>query len=40
MEVYQKADLTLSATLTNGQVLSAYGGNWQFNEDGLLPVVG
>lgn len=40
MEDDQKAELTLNATLTNGQVLSAFGGNWFYNEEGLLPVVG
>lgn len=40
MEDDQKVELTLNATLTNGQALSAYGGNWFYNQEGLLPVVG
>lgn len=40
MEDDQQLDLTLNATLSNGQVLSAYGSNWIYNAEGLLPVVG
>jgi len=40
MEDDQKVELTLNVTLTNGQMLSAFGGNWFYNEEGLLPVVG
>lgn len=40
LDIYQKIDLTLNATLSNGQTLSAYGGNWQSSTDGLLPVMG
>ena len=40
LENDQKVDLTLSATLTNGQTLTAFGGNWFYSEEGLLPVVG
>lgn len=40
LENEQKVELTLNAVLTNGQVLSAYGGNWQSSEEGLLPAVG
>ena len=40
MENDQKVELTLNATLTNGQILSAYGGHWFYNEDGLLPALG
>lgn len=40
MEDYQKLELTLNAVLTNGQILSAYGGNWQASAEGLLPVLG
>lgn len=36
----QKVELTLNATLTNGQTLSAFGGDWVCNEEGILPVVG
>lgn len=36
----QSLDLTLNVTLTNGQVLSAFGGSWVPNDEGLLPVVG
>ena len=40
LENDQTVDLTLSATLTNGQTLTAFGGNWFYSEEGLLPVVG
>lgn len=40
MEDYQKVELVLNAALTNDQVLSAYGGSWQANADGFLPVLG
>lgn len=40
MEKDQKVELTLEALLTNGQTLSAYGGHWFYNEEGLLPAVG
>ena len=40
MQVAQSLDLTLNVTLTNGQVLSAFGGSWVPNDEGLLPVVG
>lgn len=40
MESEEKVELTLAVTLTNGHSLSAYGGNWIFNEEALLPVVG
>lgn len=40
MEDDQKVELTLNATLSNGQILSAYGGDWFYNQEGLLPVVG
>lgn len=40
MENNQKVELTLNATLSNGQVLSAFGGNWSYSEDGLLPAFG
>ena len=40
MEEEQKVELVLNVTLTNGHVLSAYGGNWIYNSEGLLPVVG
>jgi len=40
MEDDQKVELTLNVTLSNGQALSAYGGDWVYNEEGLLPVVG
>lgn len=40
MEANQKVELSLQATLTNGQTLSAFGGNWSFNEEGLLPAFG
>ena len=40
MENAQKIELTLNVTLTNGQELSAFGGNWSYNEEGLLPAFG
>lgn len=40
MENEQKLELTLNVTLSNGQTLSAYGGNWIFNAEGLMPVLG
>ena len=40
MENDQKVELTLNAALTNGQVLSAFGGNWFYNEEGFMPAVG
>lgn len=40
MEDDQRLDLTLNVTLSNDQVLTAFGGNWFSNAEGLLPVVG
>jgi len=40
MEEDQKVELTLNVTLTNGHSMSAYGGNWIYNAEALLPVVG
>lgn len=40
MEDDQKVELTMNAALSNGQLLSAFGGSWFYNEEGLLPVVG
>ena len=40
MKTEEKVELTLAVTLTNGQSLSAYGGNWILNAEELLPVVG
>ncbi len=40
MEDDQQLDLALNVTLSNEQVLSAFGGNWFYNDRGLLPVVG
>ena len=40
MEDDQKLDLYLNVTLSNDQVLSAFGGNWFYNNEDLLPVVG
>lgn len=36
----EKVELTLTATLSNGQILSAYGGNWIYSTEEILPVVG
>ena len=40
MEDDQKVELTLNATLSNEQILTAFGGSWFYNEEALLPVVG
>jgi hypothetical protein len=40
MEAGQLVELMLNVTLTNDHVLSAYGGNWQHSEEGLMTVVG
>lgn len=40
MEDDQKVELMLNVTLSNGHSLSAYGGNWIYNAEALLPVVG
>lgn len=40
MEEDQRIELMLNVTLTNDQILSAYGGNWIYNSEALLPVVG
>lgn len=40
MEDDQKVELSLEVTLSNDQLLSAFGGDWVYNEEGLLPVVG
>ena len=40
MENEQSVELTLNVTLTNGQILSAFGGSWVNNAEGFLPVVG
>ena len=40
MEDDQQLDLYLNVTLSNDQVLTAFGGNWFYNNQGLLPVVG
>lgn len=40
LEADQSIDLTLQAVLSNGQTLSAFGGNWFYDEEGLVPVVG
>ena len=40
MEDDQQLDLYLNVTLSNDQVLSAFGGNWFYNNQDLLPVVG
>ena len=40
LEADQKVELTLQVTLTNGHTMSAYAGDWLYEEEGLLPVVG
>ena len=36
----EKVELALQVTLSNGQELYAYGGDWLYENDGLMPVVG
>jgi hypothetical protein len=40
MEAGQLVELMLNVTLTNDHALSAYGGNWQHSEEGLMTAVG
>ena len=40
LEADQKVELTLHVTLSNGQELFAYGGDWLYDAEGILPVVG
>lgn len=40
MKNEQKVELSLNATLSNGQTLTAFGGDWLYSEEGLMPVVG
>ena len=40
LEDDQQLELSVQTTLSNGQILSAYGGNWICNAEDLLPVVG
>ena len=40
LEADQKVELTLQVTLSNGQELFAYGGDWLYDAEGILPVVG
>ena len=40
MNPEEKVELTLNVTLSNGQNLSAYGGNWVSGAEEILPVVG
>lgn len=40
LEADQKVELTLQVTLSNGHAMSAYAGDWLYEEEGLLPVVG
>ena len=40
MKDEEKVELTLTAALSNGQILSAYGGNWIYGAEEILPVVG
>lgn len=40
MNPEEKVELTLNVTLSNGQTLSAYGGNWVSGAEEILPVVG
>lgn len=40
MDDDQKIELNITVTLSNGQILSAFGGNWFYTEEAMLPVVG
>lgn len=40
LKTEQKVELYLQVLLSNGQELSAFGGNWIANTEGLLPAVG
>jgi len=40
MQADQSIELSLNVTLSNGQNLNSYGGNWVYNDNSLLPVVG
>lgn len=40
LEDQQSVELTVNATLSNGQILTAFGSSWVLNEEGFLPVVG
>ena len=40
MESNQKVEMTLNVTLTNGQSLTAFGGNWSYSDESLLPAFG
>ena len=40
LEADQSIELSLQAVLSNGQTLSAFGGNWFYDEEGLMPVLG
>ena len=37
MMVGQKIELNITVTLSNGQILSAFGGNWFYTEEAMLP---
>ena len=39
-EAGQNVELTANAALSNGQLLTAFGGSWVYSEEGLMPVVG
>jgi len=36
----EKVELTLQVTMSNGQELFAYGGDWLYESEGLMQVVG
>ena len=40
LQANEKVELALQVTLSNGQELYAYGGDWLYENDGLMPVVG
>lgn len=40
LDAEQRVELALNVTLSNGQVLSAFGGSWIYDAEGLLPAVG
>lgn len=40
MEAEQTVELAVNAALSNGQLLTAFGGSWVCSEDGLMPILG
>lgn len=40
MEAEQTVELAVNAALSNGQLLTSFGGSWVCSEDGLMPILG